>query len=60
MNTEMGAHILPAGWSEWQGAPTQRLDTATYAEFNSSGPGAESEGAGAVVEAANGGGGEEV
>jgi pectin methylesterase-like acyl-CoA thioesterase len=40
MNTEMGAHILPPGWSEWQGAPTQRLETATYAEFNSSGPGA--------------------
>jgi pectinesterase len=40
MNTEMGGHILPAGWSEWKGAPTQRLETATYAEFNSSGPGA--------------------
>jgi pectinesterase len=40
MNTEMGAHIQPAGWSEWKGAPTQRLETATYAEFNSSGPGA--------------------
>ncbi len=40
MNTEMGSHIQPAGWSEWKGAPTQRLETATYAEFNSSGPGA--------------------
>ncbi len=40
MNTDMGAHIQPAGWSEWKGASTQRLETATYAEFNSSGPGA--------------------
>jgi len=40
MNTKMGAHIVPAGWSEWKGAPTERLKTATYAEFNSSGPGA--------------------
>ncbi|HEY6374231.1 MAG TPA: pectinesterase family protein, partial [Edaphobacter sp.] len=40
INTKMGAHIQPAGWSEWKGAPTQRLETATYAEFNSSGPGA--------------------
>jgi pectin methylesterase-like acyl-CoA thioesterase len=40
MNTEIGAHIQPAGWSAWQGSPTDRLKTATYAEFNSSGPGA--------------------
>jgi pectin methylesterase-like acyl-CoA thioesterase len=40
MNTEMGAHITPAGWSAWKGSPTDRLKTATYAEFNSSGPGA--------------------
>jgi pectin methylesterase-like acyl-CoA thioesterase len=40
MNTKLGAHIVPAGWSEWKGAPTERLKTATYAEFNSSGPGA--------------------
>lgn len=40
MNTAMGAHIVPAGWSEWKGAPTPRLPTATYAEFRSSGPGA--------------------
>jgi pectin methylesterase-like acyl-CoA thioesterase len=40
MNTEMGAHIVPAGWSEWKGAPVPKLPTATYAEFHSSGPGA--------------------
>lgn len=40
LNTEIGAHIVPAGWSEWKGAPTERLKTATYAEYNSSGPGA--------------------
>ena len=40
MNTEMGAHIQPEGWSDWQSAPVPRLPTATYAEFNSSGPGA--------------------
>jgi pectin methylesterase-like acyl-CoA thioesterase len=40
MNTEMGAHILPAGWSEWHKGETERLKTATYAEYNSTGPGA--------------------
>ena len=40
MNTEMGGHILPAGWSEWKSAPQPRLPTATYAEFNSTGSGA--------------------
>jgi pectin methylesterase-like acyl-CoA thioesterase len=40
MNTEMGAHIQPEGWSAWKGSPTDRLKTATYAEFNSTGPGA--------------------
>jgi len=40
MNTEMGAHITGAGWSEWKSAPVPRLPTAFYAEFNSSGPGA--------------------
>ena len=39
MNTEMGAHIQAEGWSAWKGAPTDRLKTATYAEFRSSGPG---------------------
>ena len=40
LNTEMGAHIVPEGWSEWKSAPVPRLPTATYAEFNSTGPGA--------------------
>ena len=40
LNTWMGAHIVPAGWSEWTSAPVPRLPTATYAEFHSSGPGA--------------------
>jgi hypothetical protein len=37
----MGAHIMPAGWFDWKSAPAPRLPTATYAEFNSSGPGAD-------------------
>ncbi len=44
LNTELGPHILPEGWSEWgkpgSKTPTDRLKTATYNEFNSSGPGA--------------------
>ncbi len=40
MNTKIGSHIVPAGWSTWKGSPTDRLQTATYAEYNSSGPGA--------------------
>jgi pectinesterase len=40
LNTEMGVQIVPAGWSEWKSAPVPRLPTATYAEFRSSGPGA--------------------
>jgi len=40
MNTVMGAHIVPEGWSDWKGAPAPRLPMATYAEFNSTGPGA--------------------
>ena len=40
MNTKMGAHIVPEGWSDWKSAPAPRLPMATYAEFNSSGPGA--------------------
>jgi pectin methylesterase-like acyl-CoA thioesterase len=40
LNTEMGAHIQPEGWSEWKSAPAPRLPTATYAEFGSTGQGA--------------------
>jgi polygalacturonase len=40
LNTEMGGHIAPAGWHEWHAGETRYLDTAFYAEYNSSGPGA--------------------
>ena len=40
MNTDIEAPIMAAGWSDWKSAPQPRLPTATYAEFNSSGPGA--------------------
>ena len=41
LNTWMDAHILPAGWREWHPGETDSLPTASYAEFQSSGPGAE-------------------
>ncbi len=44
INTEIVAPIMPEGWSDWKGAPQPRLPTATYAEFKSSGPGANPEG----------------
>jgi pectin methylesterase-like acyl-CoA thioesterase len=40
LNTRMGAHIAPAGWSPWHKGEDDALKTATYAEFNSTGPGA--------------------
>lgn len=40
LNTEMGAHIEPAGWREWHPGETKSIETAHYAEFNSSGTGA--------------------
>ncbi len=40
LNTEMGAHIVPAGWLEWHAGQTHNLDTAFYAEYKSTGPGA--------------------
>jgi len=40
MNTEMGAQIEPAGWREWRPGETHSLETAFYAEYNSTGPGA--------------------
>jgi pectin methylesterase-like acyl-CoA thioesterase len=39
LNTEMGAYILPAGWREWHPGETRSIETAYYAEYNSSGPG---------------------
>jgi polygalacturonase len=41
LNTEMGSHIDPAGWREWHPGETHSLDTVYYAEFNSTGPGAQ-------------------
>ncbi|MDR3735007.1 MAG: pectinesterase family protein [Acidobacteriaceae bacterium] len=40
LHTLMGAHIQPAGWHEWHAGETHSLETATYAEFDSTGPGA--------------------
>jgi polygalacturonase len=40
LNTEMGAHIQPAGWREWHPGETHSIETVYYAEYNSSGPGA--------------------
>ena len=41
LNTWMNDHILPAGWSEWHRGETHSLETAYYAEYNSTGPGGE-------------------
>ncbi len=38
VNCEMGDHIKPEGWNNWRN-PTNEL-TARYAEYNSTGPGA--------------------
>jgi polygalacturonase len=38
LNTEMGSHIAPPGWSEWLPG-YHRLETAYYAEFDSTGAG---------------------
>lgn len=38
INTEMGKHILPAGWENWRSAENEK--TAFYAEYNSTGEGA--------------------
>jgi polygalacturonase len=40
IGTEMGAHILPAGWREWHPGETHSIETVFYAEQGSSGPGA--------------------
>ena len=40
LNTQMGNQINPAGWREWHPGETHSLDTAFYAEYNSTGPGA--------------------
>lgn len=40
LNTYMGVEIAPAGWLEWIHDGKPCLPTAFYAEYNSSGPGA--------------------
>jgi pectinesterase len=40
MNTDIETPIMEVGWSDWKGAAQPRLPMATYAEFNSKGPGA--------------------
>jgi polygalacturonase len=39
LDTEMGAHIQPAGFREWHPGETHSLETAFYAERGSTGPG---------------------
>ena len=41
LNTEMDDKIAPAGWSEWHPGETHEIETAYYAEYNSTGPGAQ-------------------
>ena len=40
LHTWMGAQIDPAGWREWHPGDSHSLDTAFYAEYGSTGPGA--------------------
>lgn len=40
IDTEMGPQIMPPGWREWHPGETHSLDTAYYAEYGSTGPGA--------------------
>lgn len=42
IRTEMGAHIIPAGWDPWKGDAMfpDKEKTAYYAEYQSTGPGA--------------------
>ena len=42
LNTEMGAHIISAGWGNWKNPENEK--TAYFAEYNSTGPGANAKG----------------
>jgi len=42
MNTQIDADLNPAGWREWAPGQTQRLNTAYYAEYRSTGKGGDS------------------
>jgi polygalacturonase len=41
LNTWMDGQIVPAGWREWHPGETDYLPTASYAEYQSSGPGSD-------------------
>lgn len=41
LNTEMDAPVTPAGWVEWRRFGKSTLETAYYAEYNSTGSGAD-------------------
>jgi polygalacturonase len=40
LNTSLDGKVAPEGWREWHPGQTDRLTTATYAEYKSTGPGA--------------------
>jgi polygalacturonase len=40
LDADLQATVVPAGWHEWHSGETHSLDTAYYAEYHSSGPGA--------------------
>ena len=44
LNTWMDGQIVPAGWREWHPGETDYLPSASYAEYQSSGPGADHSG----------------
>jgi pectinesterase len=44
MNTDIAADLNPLGWREWHPGETQRLRTAYYAEYRSSGKSVDSSG----------------
>jgi polygalacturonase len=41
LNTELDRKVAPEGWREWHPGETERLATATYAEYKSTGAGAQ-------------------
>jgi len=40
LDARLDAPIIPAGWTEWTAGKTRTLDTAYFAEYRSTGPGA--------------------
>lgn len=40
LNSELGRHINPKGWEDWKHDGVSSLNTMYYAEYNSTGPGA--------------------